>query len=126
MKRPIEVTPICLILIAAAIIGVFTYGPERGWAIACTAIFSSGIVLLVTLGFWCGDRFCHRLLAFFAIWAMIRPVMLVLMEPPFFDKVVMLAEAGLALPLLIWLFSPRIDAFTRQEQQPPALSEHEA
>ena len=112
MNRPIEVTPICLLLIAASALGLFRYNDDRGWVVELSAIVSSLIVFAVVLGFWCGNRWCHRLLAFFTAWAMIRPVILVLVEPPLFDKLVMLIEAGLAVPLLIWLFTPRIDRFT--------------
>ncbi len=115
-KRPIEVTPICLVLILSAIIGLFTYGSKRGWALDLSAIVSSSLVFIVVLGFWLGDRTCHRLLAFFAVYAMIRPTLLVVITPSLFDKVVMLTEAVLALPLLIWLFTPRIDHFTRPQQ----------
>jgi hypothetical protein len=121
MKRPAEVTPICLVLIAAAGIGLFTYGDERGWAIEFSAMVSSIIVFMVVLGFWLGDRLCHRLLAFFAAWAMIRPVLLVVMDPSWWDKAVMLSEAALAVPLLVWLFTKRMDAFTR-----PVLEADEA
>lgn len=113
MKRPAEVTPICLLLIAAGVVGLFTYGHERGWVVEFSAVVSSIIVFFVVLGFWYGDRLCHRLLVFFAGWAMIRPVLLVVIEPSWWDKTVMLTEAVLAVPPLVWLFTKRLDAFTR-------------
>lgn len=122
MKRPIEVTPICFVLIAVSVIGVFTYGDERGWMVELSAIISFAIVVFVVLGFWLADRLCHGLLVFFAVWAMIRPVSLALVEPPMFDKIVMLIEAGLALPLLVWLFSKRIDAYTKPSVEPKEIT----
>ena len=122
MKRPIEVTPICVVLILAAGIGFFTYDAARGWVLDFAAMVSLLIVVMVVIGFWCGGRLSHSLLAFFAAYAIIRPVLLVVIDPSWFDKTVMGIEAVLAVPCLCWLFTKRIDAFTK----PPAETEEAA
>jgi hypothetical protein len=115
MKRPAEVTPICLILLAAAFVGLFSYGDERGWILDFAAVVSSGIVAAVTIGFWMGNRFCHGLLMCFAAYAMVKPVILFASDPPAFDVAVLSIEAIFALPLAIWLTTPRVRAFTDEE-----------
>ncbi|MFK7789375.1 MAG: hypothetical protein AB8C95_07810 [Phycisphaeraceae bacterium] len=117
MKRPFEVTPICILLIAASVLGLFSYGDERGWFFDIATMFSMLIVMLFVIGFWFGGRLSHCLLVFFAVYAMLRPVLLVVIDPSWFDTAVMVTEAVLAVPLLLWLLTKRIDTFTKQVRE---------
>jgi hypothetical protein len=109
--RPPELPWICLLLGVAVGVGYFSYQSTRSKELDLIAACSALLMLAVIACFWAGQEWARWLIVLGCLYALIRPVILVL-YPPMFESVVIVVEAVLAVPLMIWLTRKRVTRYT--------------
>lgn len=70
-------------------------------------LISLAVWLYIVIAFWFRNNWARILLLLACVYAMLR-VVLVTIDPPLVHLIILITQAGLSVPLLIWLNSKRI------------------